>query len=404
LNFAGPFTPVLWLYTGNVAVADCYNFRIPTPGVSTASLADAAAVAATSTGRNAAASAAVTPAAPAPFPHHISASEERLADFRASPAAVASVATSPGRFLGSAAASAAAAALLAGSGHTLIPAAPLAIALPFPRHENAVVVPDTGFVASEAGSAMDMPSDANPAAGELPADYALPKATVASTTSSPPTAGAPAAAPPPHTASPSPPGRPAAPPPAKEPVRRMYGRRSGASSASAMPAKDAFGMDVDDPLATATEAAGEGGSPAAPPPAAAVAPFPAPTGSAQGPCAAAAVSVAVGATTTDAAALPPPTARATARGGGAAAAHLSRRTASAGGGPGVAKRRTWTPPAGLVRAFAAVGRSCCAAPFRSRRRLGRMRSPAWPGLRPISQRESCMAEAHLRMTASHEDW
>ncbi|OSX77681.1 hypothetical protein BU14_0138s0027 [Porphyra umbilicalis] len=184
---------------------------------------------------------------------------------RASPAAVASAATNPGGSSGVTAACAAAAANSAGGGHTILPATPLAIPPPFPRPGTATVVPDTGFVASAAGSAMDLSSDANPAAGELPAASASPTATVASATRPPPTAGAPAAAPPPRTAVPSPPGEPAAPPPAKKAVRRRHGRRSGASSASAMPAEEASGMDVDDPLAAATAADRQGGSAAAPP-------------------------------------------------------------------------------------------------------------------------------------------
>ncbi|OSX78003.1 hypothetical protein BU14_0126s0042 [Porphyra umbilicalis] len=250
---------------------------------------------------------------------HMSASGEGLAEHRASPAAVASAATNPGGSSGLTAACAAAAANSAGGGHTILPATPLAIPPPFPRPGTATVVPDTGFVASAAGSAMDLSSDANPAAGELPAASASPTATVASATRPPPTAGAPAAAPPPRTA--------------------------------------ASGMDVDDPLAAATAADRQGGSAAAPPPAAAVAPPPAPTGSAPRPSAAATVSAAAGATTPAAAALPPPTARASARGGGAAAANLARRSSSAGGGPGVAKRRTRTTPAGLARALAAAGGS-----------------------------------------------
>jgi len=128
-------------------------------------------------------------------------------------------------------------------------------------------------------------------------------------------------------------------------------------SASAVPAEQASGMNVDNPFDATTAAADQDGSAAAPAPAAAVAPPPAPTGTAPALSAAAAVSAAAGATTAAAAALPPRTARAFAHGGGATPANRARLGESAAGGPGVAKRRTRTTPAGLARALAAAGGS-----------------------------------------------
>jgi len=124
-----------------------------------------------------------------------------------------------------------------------------------------------------------------------------------------------------------------------------------------MPAEQASGMDVDDPLAATTAEADQGGSAAVPRPAAAVAPLPAPSETSPAPSSAATVSAAAGATTAAAAALPPPTARAFAHCGGVTAANRARLGSSAGGNPGVAKRRTRKTPAGLARALAAAGGS-----------------------------------------------
>ncbi|OSX80420.1 hypothetical protein BU14_0052s0036 [Porphyra umbilicalis] len=323
-----------------------------TPGTFAELAAAAAASAAISVGGGAAASTAAHPPAISPPNGHVGGA------FPAIGAAVAPATANTGGSVGSAAAfDAAAAAISSGGGHTTTPAAPPALASPSPRQRAATGAPDAGVDALAADWAMKSSSDAAPAAGALPAAAASPPAPAPSAAGPPPAGNAPAAATPPPAATPPTTGGPAGGSPAKKARRRRSGRRAGASPTSAVPAEASFGMDVDDALAVAPVAAGQGEPASAPPPAAGVAPPPAPLGFAPLPPAATTAPAAEGAPVAAAAVLPTPTAGSSACRDRAAAATRARRGPLAGGCPDVANRRTRTTLAGLARTLAAAGGS-----------------------------------------------